>query len=510
MSRSLGNVDGEVKAGNSKQEDHVEHDCNQEPLFYSIRNHREKVERIPRIDIDAPASVKQQELHQETIVASIDRIESGFVSGWVSSCENGSDIFHAILTIDSLPVVSTNIEDVYNSPPLEIKQLCSHVESLETNQNQIPVPNKVLKFNISFPLIPIGIHTMRMFINANNSSDPSENGTWIEAYHSPIRFEESTIEPSTMAMLSRKDEIITQRNNQLSKLYNELKTRIPWKISERDAEEIPLSSDIPSDPEHAAVILVHSEPQNQNRRIAIRSSWGLATRDVNIVLRFVLDKHVSGPHKSMIQQEMKSSADIFLTEMQMEKSVHVRKVLHGISRAVKDFDASFYFISQDSMLVIPQNLAAIVDSLKDKGNVYIGCMKSGPVITDTGNQWFEREHWRFGDAGDNGERLQYPRHAKSHFYGFAAPVARYLARNKEILFAFSNEDVTIGTWLLGLDIEYIDEGLLCCDVQFCKSTDSKSRDSRCAVFSESSCHGLCSPDSMPDFYRACNKKQTTV
>lgn len=45
----------------------------------------------------------------------------------------------------------------------------------------------------------------------------------------------------------------------------------------------------------------------------------------------------------------------------------------------------------------------------------------------------------------------------------SAPVARYIGRNAAVLHRFANEDVTFGTWLLGLEIQHVDERRLCCD-----------------------------------------------
>ena len=45
------------------------------------------------------------------------------------------------------------------------------------------------------------------------------------------------------------------------------------------------------------------------------------------------------------------------------------------------------------------------------GNLYIGCMKSGEVLTDKRWKWFEPEHWRFGDPAGGDGKINYMRHA---------------------------------------------------------------------------------------------------
>lgn len=42
-------------------------------------------------------------------------------------------------------------------------------------------------------------------------------------------------------------------------------------------------------------------------------------------------------------------------------------------------------------------------------------------------------------------------------------MARYIGRNGPILHRFANEDVTLGAWLVGLEVTHVDERRLCCD-----------------------------------------------
>ena len=90
-------------------------------------------------------------------------------------------------------------------------------------------------------------------------------------------------------------------------------------------------------------------------------------------------------------------------------------------------------------------------------------MKSGQVLTDRRYKWFEPEYWRFGDAAAADGQINYMRHASGQIYGLSGPVAKYIGRNGPILHRFANEDVTLGAWLVGLEITHVDERRLCCD-----------------------------------------------
>ena len=91
-----------------------------------------------------------------------------------------------------------------------------------------------------------------------------------------------------------------------------------------------------------------------------------------------------------------------------------------------------------------------------------GCMKSGAVLTDRRYKWFEPEYWRFGDPA-GGDSINYMRHASGQIYGLSGPIAKYIGRNAPILHRYANEDVSVGSWLVGLDVEHIDERRMCCD-----------------------------------------------
>lgn len=46
------------------------------------------------------------------------------------------------------------------------------------------------------------------------------------------------------------------------------------------------------------------------------------------------------------------------------------------------------------------------------------------------------------------------------------PVARFLAQNEAILHRYANEDVSVGAWLVGLDVVYDNQRRLCCDTEW--------------------------------------------
>ena len=166
---------------------------------------------------------------------------------------------------------------------------------------------------------------------------------------------------------------------------------------------------------------------------------------------------------------------------------------------------------QANALPNPQGLVVALRPYAAQGanSSYLGCMKSGPVITDFKSPWYEPLAWKFGGtAGADGGMLRnYPLHATANGYALSRSVALHLAVNADLLAvrlafarslaaarlcaacalrgcpagwarticalrrshwggarvqAYSNEDVMVGAWLLGLDVQHVYEGAFCC------------------------------------------------
>ncbi|XP_075103814.1 putative beta-1,3-galactosyltransferase 2 [Nicotiana tabacum] len=125
--------------------------------------------------------------------------------------------------------------------------------------------------------------------------------------------------------------------------------------------------------------------------------------------------------------------------------------------AISLWDADFYVKVDDDVHVNIGALAATLARHRSKPSVYIGCMKSGPVLVQKGVRYREPEHWKFGDDGN-----RYFRHATGQLYAISKDLATYISINRHILHKYANEDVTVGSWFIGLDVEHIDDRKLCC------------------------------------------------
>jgi hypothetical protein len=454
------------------------------PLFYSTRPKAKgsgTVDEVTGIGVELPEKIVK--VSPTTSVASVNNVEAGYASGWAchrfqssSFAQNSAQIY---AVVDGTIVASAVVAEIEKSPSPDIVETCSIGE-------EIP---DILMFNISLPPLPQGIHELRVLLqNGKNET------AFVEAFHSPLMFEESTIDPGLLSVIQRKDEIITHRNNLLNKLWNEINTQLPWKRYEKDAKEIPdeLGSETP---EHLAVILVRSDPSKGERRASVRKTWGAskAQEGSKVVVRFLIESQFAGPHKAALDKEMKTYDDILSLSLGTSRSSETNRLLFGLHQAVKQFDASFYLFADDAMLILPSRLQRYLSRKISEGNAYMGCMKSGDIVTEEGKGWYEPEHWRFGA----GETKTYPQHARTHFFGFSRFVARHLARSREVLHSYSHLDTTIGTWMLGLDVNFDDNGDFCCDVDTCTTQNT------CMALMNPGCDGICDTTKVMELWKRC-------
>ena len=102
------------------------------------------------------------------------------------------------------------------------------------------------------------------------------------------------------------------------------------------------------------------------------------------------------------------------------------------------------------------------------------------------DKYYEPEYWKFGEDGN-----KYFRHATGQLYAISKDLAAYISINswvpypkasvfphllpssqsniailkyfgRPILHRYANEDVSLGSWLLGLEVEHVDERSMCC------------------------------------------------
>jgi hypothetical protein len=133
-----------------------------------------------------------------------------------------------------------------------------------------------------------------------------------------------------------------------------------------------------------------------------------------------------------------------------------KKVKLFFAYAADRWDAQFYAKAIDNIYVNIDALGTTLAAHLENPRAYIGCMKSGEVFSEPNHKWYEPEWWKFGD------KKAYFRHAYGEMYVITHALARFVSINRDILHSYAHDDVSTGSWFVGLDVKHVDEGKFCC------------------------------------------------
>ncbi|KAH6782871.1 Galactosyltransferase family protein [Perilla frutescens var. hirtella] len=214
-----------------------------------------------------------------------------------------------------------------------------------------------------------------------------------------------------------------------------------------------------------AVIGVYTGFGGRLRRNVIRGSWmsqAVALKNLEergIIVRFVIGR---SPNRGdsldrSIDEENRVKKDLLVIDNHEEaQEESAKKAKSFFSTAVQTWDADFYVKVDDNVDLNFDGLIELLQSHRDKESTYIGCMKSGDVVVEVGRLWYEPEWWKFGD------QKSYFRHAAGSIFVLSKDLAQYVNINSASLKAYAHDDVSVGSWMMGVNATYIDESRLCC------------------------------------------------
>ncbi|XP_020264970.1 hydroxyproline O-galactosyltransferase HPGT1 [Asparagus officinalis] len=204
----------------------------------------------------------------------------------------------------------------------------------------------------------------------------------------------------------------------------------------------------------------------KSNRDAIRKSWvptGPALKKLEeekgVVVRFVIGRSANRGDSMdrAIDEENEHTNDFILLDKHIEASEEAsKKTKRFFVYAAKIWDAEFYAKVNDDVYVNIDGLGAMLATYWDKPRVYIGCMKSGEVFSEMSHKWYEPDWWKFGDG------KSYFRHASGEIFVISRALAQFVSINRAILRTYAHDDVSVGSWFIGLDVKHIHEGKLCC------------------------------------------------
>ncbi|KAJ8538850.1 hypothetical protein K7X08_032319 [Anisodus acutangulus] len=214
-----------------------------------------------------------------------------------------------------------------------------------------------------------------------------------------------------------------------------------------------------------AVIGIYMGFGGRLRRNVIRGSW-LPNVDAlskleekGVIVRFVIGR---SPNRGdsldrNINEENRATKDFLILESHEEAQEELpKKAKYFFSSAIQTWDAEFYVKVDDNIDVDLDGLIELLQNHRGQDSSYIGCMKSGEVVSKEGRAWYEPEWWKFGDE------KSYFRHADGSVLVLSKNLAQYININSASLKSYAHEDISIGSWMIGLQTTYTDDSRLCC------------------------------------------------
>ncbi|XP_049399084.1 probable beta-1,3-galactosyltransferase 2 isoform X1 [Solanum stenotomum] len=259
------------------------------------------------------------------------------------------------------------------------------------------------------------------------------------------------------------------------------------------------------------VVGINTAFSSRKRRDSVRATWmpqGEKRRKLEeekgIIIRFVIGHSATlgGILDKAIEAEDKKHGD-FLRLDHIEGYLELSaKTKTYFATAVNLWDAEYYIKVDDDVHVNIATLAETLARHRTKPRLYIGCMKSGPVLSRKGVRYHEPEYWKFGD--------KYFRHATGQIYAISKDLATYISANQHVLHKYTNEDVSLGAWFIGLDVQHIDDRRLCCGTP--PDCEWKAQAGNVCVASfDWTCSGICrSVDRMKEVHRHCGEGENAL
>ncbi|KAF5478570.1 probable beta-1,3-galactosyltransferase 14 isoform X1 [Juglans microcarpa x Juglans regia] len=222
------------------------------------------------------------------------------------------------------------------------------------------------------------------------------------------------------------------------------------------------------------------------RRRSLRQTWmpsdhqGLQRLEeaTGLAFRFVIGRTNDKSKMLELKKEVAEYDDFLQLDIEEEYSKLPYKTLAFFKAAYALFDSEFYVKADDDIYLRPDRLSLLLAKERTHSQTYIGCMKKGPVFTDPKLKWYEPLSHLLGK--------EYFLHAYGPIYALSADVVASLVALRNNSFRmFSNEDVTIGAWMLAMNVNHENNQALC---------EPECTEKSIAVWDIPKCSGLCNPE----------------
>ena len=196
------------------------------------------------------------------------------------------------------------------------------------------------------------------------------------------------------------------------------------------------------------VILILSSPGGSLRRNAIRGTWihDIPRERLQVTLRFLVGaKNLSSEHVSALTSEADMFHDIlFFSDHKDTYSNLTAKVLMALTWADRNLDFDYLIKADDDSYVRVNKIDAALRELKCPPRLYWGYF-IGHAVPETAGRWAEK-HWT--------QCPHYLPYAMGGGYVLSRAIVGLLGRFHTRFKQYSNEDVSLGSWLAPFDVTY--------------------------------------------------------
>ncbi|XP_039170618.1 probable beta-1,3-galactosyltransferase 8 [Eucalyptus grandis] len=310
------------------------------------------------------------------------------------------------------------------------------------------------------------------------------------------------------AEVTKTHQAIKSLDRTMSKLETDLAVARAGQLDGRASEHSASSSNL-SLAKAFVVVGINTAFSSKRRRDSLRRTWlprgeklKKLEKEKGVVVRFVIG-HTATPggglDRAIDAEDARHHDFLRLDHVEGYHRLSSKTRLY-FSTAASIWDADFYVKVDDDVHL---NLGMLVSTLamhRSKPRIYIGCMKSGPVLSLKDEKYHEPEFWKFGEEGN-----KYFRHATGQLYAISKDLASYISTNSPILHRYANEDVSVGAWFIGLEIEHVDERSMCCGTPPDCAAKAEAGNVCVASF-DWSCSGVCkSVERMEKIHGLCGE-----
>ncbi|KAE9454940.1 hypothetical protein C3L33_13150, partial [Rhododendron williamsianum] len=261
------------------------------------------------------------------------------------------------------------------------------------------------------------------------------------------------------------------------------------------------------------VIGINTAFSSKKRRDSLRETWmprgdklKRLEKEKGIIMRFVIGHSATpgGVLDRAVDEEAAENKDFLrLKHVEGYHQLSTKTRIY-FSTVVSIWDAEFYVKVDDDVhlnLVIHVDGKVYILSLTFVRDVHI---PNNALSIRGGNargvRYHEPEFWKFGEEGN-----KYFRHATGQLYAISKDLASYISLN-----SYANEDVSLGSWFIGMEVEHVDARSMCCGTP--PDCELKTQAGNVCVASfDWTCSGICkSVERMKNIHNTCGEGDGAV